>query len=130
MKNNKILKSIIVIESVCVIGMSMLLCGCANENYKATEPTKEVQTNKKIDIILNSNKVETTVKKEPTKNNIKENIINKNTDDIPLEVIKEYYKYKEELINTYGEDTYNLMNIEAGIESEEQSLKHFNEYGI
>lgn len=130
MKNNKILKSIIVIESVCVIGMSMLLCGCANGNYKATKPTKEVQTNKKIDIILNSNKVETTVKKEPTKNNIKENIINKNTDDIPLEVIKEYYKYKEELINTYGEDTYNLMNIEAGIESEEQSLKHFIEYGI
>ena len=130
MKNNKILKSIIVIESVCVISMSMLLCGCANENYKATKPTKEVQTNKKIDIILNSNKVETTVKKEPTKNNIKENIINKNTDDIPLEVIKEYYKYKEELINTYGEDTYNLMNIEAGIESEEQSLKHFIEYGI
>ena len=130
MKNNKILKSIIVIESVCVIGMSMLLCGCANGNYKATKPTKEVQTNKKIDIILNSNKVETTVKKEPTKNNIKENIINKNTDDIPLEVIKEYYKYKEELINTYGKDTYNLMNIEAGIESEEQSLKHFIEYGI
>ena len=52
MKNNKILKSIIVIESVCVISMSMLLCGCANENYKATKPTKEVQTNKKIDIIL------------------------------------------------------------------------------
>ena len=188
MKNNKILKSIIVVESVCVIGMSMLLSGCAKEsnikdnvdlysnnvNHKVVEPAKELNVNKEIET-----KVETTVEKEPVKNTIKENAINKkpvnknesvgagandtsssnnkdmfnddrevqidtsiediesmidnieiNTDDIPLEVIKEYYKYKEELINEYGEDTYNLMNIEAGIESEEQSLKHFIEYGI
>lgn len=58
------------------------------------------------------------------------NNIEINTDDIPVGVIEDYINYKEGLINEYGEDTYNLMNIEAGIESEEQSLKHFIEYGI
>ena len=46
------------------------------------------------------------------------------------EDIKRYEEYKEGLINEYGEDVYNLMNQEAGIENEEQSFYHFMKYGI
>lgn len=56
-----------------------------------------------------------------------------NTDiynNIPTEVIEDYNNYKQGLINEYGEETYNLMNIEAGIETEEESLQHFIKYGI
>ena len=50
--------------------------------------------------------------------------------NIPAEVIEDYNNYKQGLINKYGEETYNLMNIEAGIETEEESLQHFIKYGI
>ena len=56
-----------------------------------------------------------------------------NTDiynNIPAEVIEDYNNYKQGLINEYGQETYDLMNIEAGIESEEESLQHFIKYGI
>ena len=41
-----------------------------------------------------------------------------------------YLEYKEGLIQEYGEEIYNLMNQEAGIETEEDSFNHFMEYGI
>ena len=41
-----------------------------------------------------------------------------------------YLEYKNNLIDEYGEDIYRLMNQEAGIETEEESFKHFMEYGI
>ena len=50
--------------------------------------------------------------------------------NIPAEVIEDYNNYKQGLINEYGQETYDLMNIEAGIESEEESLQHFIKYGI
>ena len=50
--------------------------------------------------------------------------------NIPASVIEDYNNYKQDLINKYGEETYNLMNIEAGIETEEESLQHFIKYGI
>ena len=50
--------------------------------------------------------------------------------NIPAEVIEYYNNYKQGLINEYGQETYDLMNIEAGIESEEESLQHFIKYGI
>ena len=59
--------------------------------------------------------------------------IKDNTDiynNIPTSVIEDYNNYKQDLINKYGEETYNLMNIEAGIETEEESLQHFIKYGI
>ena len=59
--------------------------------------------------------------------------IKDNTDiynNIPASVIEDYNNYKQDLINKYGEETYNLMKIEAGIETEEESLQHFIKYGI
>ena len=59
--------------------------------------------------------------------------IKDNTDiykNIPASFIEVYNNYKQDLINKYGEETYNLMNIEAGIETEEESLQHFIKYGI
>lgn len=50
--------------------------------------------------------------------------------NIPAEVIEDYNNYKQGLINEYGQETYDLMNIEAGIESEEESLQHFIKYGV
>ena len=41
-----------------------------------------------------------------------------------------YLEYKNNLIDQYGEDIYKLMNQEAGITTEEESFKHFMEYGI
>ena len=41
-----------------------------------------------------------------------------------------YLEYKNNLIDQYGEDIYKLMNQEAGITTEEESFKHFIEYGI
>lgn len=41
-----------------------------------------------------------------------------------------YLEYKNNLIEEYGEDIYKLMNENAGIETEEESFKHFMEYGI
>lgn len=41
-----------------------------------------------------------------------------------------YLEYKNNLIDQYGEDIYKLMNQEAGIITEEESFKHFIEYGI
>lgn len=41
-----------------------------------------------------------------------------------------YLEYKQGLIDEHGEEIYNLMNQEAGIENEEESFYHFMEYGI
>lgn len=41
-----------------------------------------------------------------------------------------YLEYKQGLIDEYGEEVYNLMNQEVGIENEEESFYHFMEYGI
>lgn len=41
-----------------------------------------------------------------------------------------YTEYKNGLISQYGEDTYKLMNQEAGIENEQQSFEHYLAYGI
>ena len=60
--------------------------------------------------------------------NVKDNADKYN--NIPAEVIEDYNNYKQGLINEYGQETYDLMNIEAGIESEEESLQHFIKYGI
>ena len=46
------------------------------------------------------------------------------------EDIERYKNYKEGLINEYGEEVYNLMNQEAGINNEEESFYHFIKYGI
>ncbi|WP_297136188.1 hypothetical protein [Terrisporobacter sp.] len=47
------------------------------------------------------------------------------------ELLKDKYNdYKESLINEYGEEGYLLMNQEAGISSEEESLNHYIKYGI
>ena len=43
---------------------------------------------------------------------------------------KGYSEYKEDLISKYGKDTYNLMNQEAGINSEAESFVHYVRYGI
>ena len=41
-----------------------------------------------------------------------------------------YLEYKKGLIKEYGEEIYNSMNQEAGIKTEEESFKHYMEYGI
>ena len=56
--------------------------------------------------------------------------INEDNKQFTKEDIQRYKEYKQSLINEYGEDIYNLMNQEAGIENEAQSFYHFMEYGI
>ncbi|MGL5764572.1 MAG: hypothetical protein ACRCX8_02910 [Sarcina sp.] len=41
-----------------------------------------------------------------------------------------YIEYRESLIVEYGQEVYDLMNQEAGLENEEQSFIHFMKYGI
>ncbi|MGL4452250.1 MAG: hypothetical protein ACRDDY_04760 [Clostridium sp.] len=41
-----------------------------------------------------------------------------------------YVVYRESLISEYGQEVYDLMNQEAGLENEEQSFIHFMKYGI
>ena len=46
------------------------------------------------------------------------------------DLYSKYLEYKSNLIEKYGHDVYVLMNQEAGIETEEESFKHFIKYGI
>ncbi|MBP3928738.1 MAG: hypothetical protein J6D47_04080 [Peptostreptococcaceae bacterium] len=82
----------------------------------------------KVDVIKQSNKKDTNINKDNTVN--ENTTINEDTKQFTEEDVQRYKEYKESLINEYGEDVYNLMNQEAGIENEEQSFYHFMEYGI
>ena len=68
-------------------------------------------------LVITSNKTNQSPAQE-TKNNYTE------------EDYSRYLEYKSDLIDQYGEDIYKLMNQEAGIETEEESFKHFMKYGI
>ncbi|MBC6695298.1 hypothetical protein H9L25_00705 [Terrisporobacter mayombei] len=42
----------------------------------------------------------------------------------------DYMNYRDKLISENGKEVYNLMNQEAGINSEEESFIHYVKYGI
>lgn len=100
----------------------------ANLIVQEVKEVKKIKENKKVVINKNNNDnlknepveipTEPTEQEEQKQNNYNEDDYNK------------YLEYKNELIEEYGEEIYNLMNQEAGIETEEDSFNHFMEYGI
>lgn len=105
--------------------------------YTPTEAEKE--NIKPIAATQESKKVVNVVKKETNNNTIKNEVIEEPATEESQEQpqngyteedYNRYLEYKEGLIQEYGEEIYNLMNQEAGIETEEDSFTHFMEYGI
>lgn len=107
----------------------------------------ETQENKKV-VKSVKKEINNTIKNESIKE-IEETTEQTNTIEEPTTAIEEqeenkeqiqsnytkedynkYSEYKENLIKEYGEEIYKLMNQEAGITTEEESFKHFMEYGI
>lgn len=107
-----------------------------------TPPTEEKEIIKPIAATQESKKVVNVVKKETNNNTIKNEVIEEPATEEAEESQEQpqngyteedynrYLEYKEGLIQEYGEEIYNLMNQEAGIETEEDSFFHFMEYGI
>ena len=112
-----------------------------NDILAYTPPTEEKEIIKPIAATQENKKV-IKVTKEKTSNTIKNEVIEEpGTEEAEEsqeqlqngyteEDYNKYLEYKESLIQEYGEEIYNLMNQEAGIETEEDSFNHFMEYGI
>ena len=138
-----------VVNISCVVGLSILVnlsinntCGHIDTNTIVAE--KEVI--KKEEVIIppspqvqssNQNTIEETIEDDIIDNSKEETIEGfdpqlEELDQLHFtkEDIERYKNYKEDLINEYGEEVYNLMNQEAGINNEEESFYHFIKYGI
>lgn len=59
-----------------------------------------------------------------------EDIVSNSNKGYTKEDYDKYTQYRDSLINEHGEEIYNLMNQEAGINTEEDSFNHYMEYGI
>lgn len=110
-------------------------------NNTTAKEAKEVNTvNENTFIAEKGNNTNNTLENDLTieeNNNTNENNnnkINNTTNNDNKEYTEEdynkYLEYKNSLIEEYGDETYNLMNQEAGISSEEESFIHYMEYGI
>ena len=100
------------------------------ENIK---PIAATQENKKVINVVkeetNNNTIKNEVIEEPTTEEAEESQ-EQPQNGYTEEDYNKYLEYKEGLIQEYGEEIYNLMNQEAGINTEEESFNHFMEYGI
>lgn len=113
-----------------------------NDILAYTPVEAEKENTKPIAATQKNKKVVNVVKKETNNNTIKNEVIEEpateeaeESQEQPQNSYTEedynrYLEYKEGLIQEYGEEIYNLMNQEAGIETEEDSFNHFIEYGI
>lgn len=120
-----------VVNISCVVGLSILV------NLSINNTCGHIDTNT-IDTIENESKINISGIEDDIIDNSKEETI-EGSDPQPEELdqlhftkedIERYKNYKEGLINEYGEEVYNLMNQEAGINNEEESFYHFIKYGI
>lgn len=112
-----------------------------NDILAYTPVEAEKENIKPIAATQENKKVINVVKEETNNNIIKNEVIEESATEeaeesqeqqsgYTEEDYNKYLEYKESLIQEYGEEIYNLMNQEAGIETEEDSFNHFMEYGI
>lgn len=149
--NNKMIKGIVGL--ICMTGLCVVLNGVSssmtNELYHQVKSVEELKENfNQFNVIDSKNDEDLyviTLNNDITiayevyydmfyvndGGNIEEFEAIEDAQNYVDKILKNKYNdYKNSLIAQYGEDTYNLMNQEAGINSEEESFIHYAKYGI
>lgn len=149
--NNKMIKGIVGL--ICMIGLCVVLNGVSssmtNELYHQVKSVEELKENfNQFNVIDSKNDEDLyviTLNNDITiayevyydmfyvndGGNIEEFEAIEDAQNYVDKILKNKYNdYKNSLITQYGEDTYNLMNQEAGINSELESFIHYVKYEI